>query len=94
MWRLGTLCDCLDFCFVNIAGQLARKVYEAMRREASCLRIQKVLRMYLARKGYKEMYSSAISIQAGMRGMVARDELRFRRQTKAAIVIQVIQFLY
>ncbi|XP_021893807.1 myosin-6-like [Carica papaya] len=69
-------------------GQLARKVYEAMRREASCLRIQKVLRMYLARKGYKEMYSSAISIQAGMRGMVARDELRFRRQTKAAIVIQ------
>ncbi|KAL2556956.1 Myosin-6 [Forsythia ovata] len=69
-------------------GELTRKVYEGMRREASCLRIQRDLRMHLARKAYKEFCSSAISIQTGMRGMAARNELRFRRQTSAAIVIQ------
>ncbi|XP_028114637.1 myosin-6-like isoform X2 [Camellia sinensis] len=44
--------------------------------------------MHLARKAYKELCSFAVSIQAGMRGMVARDELRFRRQTKAVIIVQ------
>ena len=72
-----------------IAGELARKVYESKRREASCLRIQTVFRMHLDRKAYKELCSSAVSIQAGMRGMAARDELRFRRQTRAAIIVQV-----
>ncbi|CAL5393594.1 unnamed protein product [Camellia sinensis] len=47
--------------------------------EASCLRIQRDFCMHLARKAYKELCSSAVSIQAGMRGMVARDEHRFRR---------------
>ncbi|XP_038713709.1 myosin-6 [Tripterygium wilfordii] len=69
-------------------GQLARKVYEGMRREVACLRIQRTLRMYLSRKAYKECWSSAVSIQTGMRGMAARSEIRFRRQTKAAIMIQ------
>ncbi|KAJ9543589.1 hypothetical protein OSB04_023296 [Centaurea solstitialis] len=69
-------------------GELTRKVYESMRREASCLRIQRNLRMHLARKAYKELCVSAVSIQTGLRGMAARDELRFRRQTKAAILIQ------
>ncbi|CAA0815254.1 Myosin-6 [Striga hermonthica] len=69
-------------------GELTRHVYESMRREAACLRIQTELRMYLSRKAYKELCSSAVSIQTGMRGMAARDELRFRRQTRAAIVIQ------
>ena len=72
-----------------IAGQLARQVYEGMRRETSCLMIQRALRMYLARKAYTELYSSVVSIQRGMRGMAARTELHFRRQTKAAIIIQV-----
>ncbi|KAJ9169698.1 hypothetical protein P3X46_017860 [Hevea brasiliensis] len=69
-------------------GQLARQVYENMRREAASLRIQRCLRMYFARKAYTELCCSAICIQTGMRGMAARDELRFRRQTRAAIVIQ------
>ncbi|XP_058005825.1 myosin-6 isoform X2 [Hevea brasiliensis] len=69
-------------------GQLARQVYENMRREAASLRIQRCLRMYFARKAYTDLCCSAISIQTGMRGMAARDELRFRRQTRAAIVIQ------
>ena len=74
---------------IGIAGQLARRVYEGMRRESSSLMIQKDWRMHVARKAYKDLYSSAVSIQTGMRGMAARIELRCRRQTKAAIVIQV-----
>ncbi|KAK7393335.1 hypothetical protein VNO78_21888 [Psophocarpus tetragonolobus] len=69
-------------------GQLARQVYEGLRREASSLMIQRYFRMHVARKAYKELCSSAISIQTGVRGMVARSELRFRKQTSAAIVIQ------
>lgn len=77
-----------------VLGQLARATYESMRREASCLKIQKNLRMHLARKAYTELCSSAISIQAGMRGMAARNELRLRRQIKAAIVIQVTLYFF
>ncbi|CAI0560601.1 unnamed protein product [Linum tenue] len=69
-------------------GQLARVLYESMRRKAACLRIQTDLRMYVARKAYREICFSAISIQAGIRGMAAREDLRFRRQTRAAIIIQ------
>jgi len=45
--------------------------------------------MHIARKAYKDLYTSAVSIQTGMQGMAARSELHFRRQTKAAIAIQV-----
>lgn len=69
-------------------GELARHIYDGMRREAASLRIQTGLRMYVARKSYKELYSAAVSVQTGMRGMAARKELLFRRQTKAAILIQ------
>lgn len=75
--------------FFRFAGELTRHSYETMRREASCLRIQRDLRMHLARKAYKELSLSAVSIQTGMRGMTARNELRFRKQTRAAILIQV-----
>lgn len=71
-------------------GQLARILFENMRREASSLKIQTALRMYLARKAYKNVRTSAVSIQAAMRGMVARNDLRFKRQTRAAILIQVL----
>lgn len=71
-------------------GQLARATYEGMRHEASCLKIQKNLRMHLARKAYRDLCLSTISIQMGMRGMAARNELRLRRQIKAAVIIQVI----
>lgn len=70
-------------------GERTRHVYESMRREVACLRIQRDLRMHLARKAYQELCSSAVCIQTGMRGMAARNELRFKWQTRAAIVIQV-----
>ncbi|EHA8589917.1 myosin-17 [Cocos nucifera] len=70
------------------AGQIARHLYEKMRRQAASLKIQMHFRMYLARQAYKELSSSSITIQAGLRGMAARKELHFRWQTKSAIIIQ------
>lgn len=63
-----------------------------MRRETACLTIQKELRKYLAWKAYKNLFSSAVTLQSGLRGMAARNELIFRQQTRAAIVMQVIWF--
>ncbi|KAJ8547151.1 hypothetical protein K7X08_010737 [Anisodus acutangulus] len=69
-------------------GQLERPLYECMRREAACLRIQKDARKYIARKSYVLLCVSAISIQAGLIGMAARNELQFRKRKKAATFIQ------
>lgn len=69
-------------------AQLARKLYEEMRREAASIFLQKHSRAHTARKAYTELRSSTIIIQTAMRGMAARDEFRYRRRTKAAIEIQ------
>ncbi|KAK4341617.1 hypothetical protein RND71_040118 [Anisodus tanguticus] len=69
-------------------GQLERALYECMRREAACLRIQKDARKYIARKSYVLLCVSAVSIQAGLLGMAARNELKFRKRKKAATFIQ------
>jgi myosin V len=45
--------------------------------------------MHIAKKAYKELYASAVSIQTGMRVMAAHCELHSRRRTSAAIIIQV-----
>ena len=75
--------------FIVIEGQIARQIYEKMRQQAASLRIQTYYRMYHARKAYRVLSFASINIQAGIRGMAARKELLFRRQTRAAIVIQV-----
>ena len=54
---------------------ITRQVYEIIRREVSVPRIQKDLRM----KAYKELCSSTLCIQRGMRGLAARNEFRSRR---------------
>ncbi|KAL2339400.1 hypothetical protein Fmac_007340 [Flemingia macrophylla] len=69
-------------------GQLAQHRYECMRREAASLKIQKDFRMYISRTAYKTICATAICIQTGMRGMAARNDLRFRKRTQASIVIQ------
>ncbi|XP_049407096.1 myosin-6-like isoform X4 [Solanum stenotomum] len=69
-------------------GQTERALYECMRREAACLRIQKDARKYIARRSYGLLCVSAVSIQAGLRGMASRNELQFRKRKKAAIFIQ------
>ncbi|KAK1397936.1 hypothetical protein POM88_007799 [Heracleum sosnowskyi] len=53
-------------------GHLARLKYDGMRREASALKIQRNLLMHLAIKAYNRV----------------RSELRFMKQTRAAIIIQ------
>ena len=73
----------------HYSGVLARKQFEQLRREAAALKIQKNFRRYTARKSYLTLYLSAVTLQTGLRAMTARDEFRFRKQTKAAIAIQV-----
>ncbi|KAL9368088.1 hypothetical protein Peur_039287 [Populus x canadensis] len=69
-------------------AQLARKLYEQMRKEAASIRIQKNVRAHGARTFYTNLQASTIVIQTGMRAMAARNEYRYRRRTKAAIIIQ------
>lgn len=72
-----------------IAGEVARSQYESMRMENAAVKIQNMWRMCLAREAYNSLCCSALCIQAGLRGMSARNELRYRKQTRAAITIQV-----
>lgn len=51
--------------------------------------MQTCYRMHYARKNYVEICSAATNIQSGLRGMDARIKLRLKRQTKAAVIIQV-----
>ena len=81
--------DCTFPCYEFNIGHLAQHQYECMRREAASLIIQKNFRMHISRNAYKTIYAPAIYIQTGMRGMAARNDLRFRKRTQAAIVIQV-----
>ncbi|KAB2061049.1 hypothetical protein ES319_A10G060800v1 [Gossypium barbadense] len=71
-----------------LRGNMARKIYDELRREAGALNIQKNLRRHIDRKSYLTMRKSAILLQTGLRSMTARHEFRFRKQTKAAITIQ------
>ncbi|GLU14293.1 hypothetical protein SLE2022_308710 [Rubroshorea leprosula] len=71
-----------------LRGNVARKLYEELRRQAGALMIQKNFRQYIVRKSYLTIRTSAIILQTGLRAMTARNEFRFRKQTKAAIIIQ------
>ncbi|CAL0325517.1 unnamed protein product [Lupinus luteus] len=72
----------------NLRGLLSRKLYEQLRREAAAVKIEKNFKGYIVRKSYTTERLSAIILQTGLRAMKARDEFRFRKQTKAAIYIQ------
>lgn len=61
-----------------------------MKKEAAAVKIQKHIRRYDARTAYKRLHVSTLVLQTGLRTMAARKEFRFRKQTKAAIIIQVI----
>lgn len=63
-----------------------------MREEAASIRIQKNVRAHTARKLYKNLQTSAVVIQTGMRAMAAHKEFSERRRTKAATMIQVLKF--
>uniref|UniRef100_A0A3Q1F1P5 Unconventional myosin-Va-like n=1 Tax=Acanthochromis polyacanthus TaxID=80966 RepID=A0A3Q1F1P5_9TELE len=71
------------------AGQVA--YLEKLRSDKlrmACVRIQKTIRCWLARKKYLRMKESAITIQKHVRGHQARRYVEFLRQTRAAVIIQ------
>lgn len=61
-----------------------------MRKVAAAIKIQKNTRRYEARKAYKKLHASVLTLQTALRAIAARKEFRFRKQTKAAVIIQVI----
>ncbi|KAJ0039099.1 hypothetical protein Pint_24134 [Pistacia integerrima] len=69
-------------------AQLARRLYEEMKREAATVHIQKHGRAHTARKSYTNLQASAIVIQTGLRALAARNIYKYRRRTKAATRIQ------
>ncbi|KAK3036849.1 hypothetical protein RJ639_031467, partial [Escallonia herrerae] len=76
-------------CMQSICrGRLACKLYGDMKREAACLKIQTNVRGYSARMAYTKSKFSVVLLQTGLRAMASRKEFRFRRQAKAAIIIQ------
>ncbi|WZY81644.1 hypothetical protein YC2023_028028 [Brassica napus] len=75
-------------CSVAYIAQLARKLYQNMRREAASVCIQKNTRAHRARMCYTKLQASATVIQTGLRAMDARNKYRHRRRTKAAIIVQ------
>ncbi|KAH7306277.1 hypothetical protein KP509_22G004800 [Ceratopteris richardii] len=69
-------------------GKMARKHFEALKRQAAAIKVQKHVRRWLAQKSYRKMRAATIVIQAAHRGMQARKEFRFRKETRAATKIQ------
>ncbi|GAU21892.1 hypothetical protein TSUD_33890, partial [Trifolium subterraneum] len=69
-------------------GRLAFKQYVKLIKEASAVKIQKNIRGYEARKAYKELHMSVLTLQTALRAIAARKAFRFEKQTKASIIIQ------
>nr|XP_057944984.1 unconventional myosin-Va isoform X2 [Doryrhamphus excisus] len=77
------------------AGQVAYlEKLRADKLRAACIRIQKTIRCWLARKKYLRMRNAAITIQRFTRGYQARCLAKFMRRTQAATVIQKYQKMY
>ncbi|KAK7151590.1 hypothetical protein R3I94_008047 [Phoxinus phoxinus] len=77
------------------AGQVAYlEKLRADKLRAACIRIQKTIRCWLARKKYLRMKHAATTIQRYVRGHQARCLAKFLRRTRAAIFIQKYQRMY
>lgn len=76
-----------------ILGRLACKVYERLKRETAAVKIQSNTRKHQAEKAYKALQVAVLVVQTGLRNMEARERFGFRRQTKAATIIQVYLFV-
>ncbi|KAI4301137.1 hypothetical protein L6164_034448 [Bauhinia variegata] len=73
-------------CFCR--GELARTSYFRLKRDTAAVKIQRHIRGKLARIKYNQTKASIIVLQTGIRAMVAHEELRRRKQTRAAVTIQ------
>ncbi|XP_053176256.1 unconventional myosin-Va isoform X1 [Scomber japonicus] len=77
------------------AGQVAYlEKLRADKLRAACIRIQKTIRCWLARKKYLRKRNAAITIQRFTRGYQARCLAKFLRRTQAATIIQKYQKMY
>ncbi|XP_055088211.1 unconventional myosin-Va isoform X2 [Periophthalmus magnuspinnatus] len=77
------------------AGQVAYlEKLRADKLRAACIRIQKTIRCWLARKKYLHQRKAAITIQRFTRGYQARCLAKFLRRTQAATIIQKYQRMY
>ncbi|KAM4596558.1 unconventional myosin-Va isoform 4-T4 [Fundulus diaphanus] len=77
------------------AGQVAYlEKLRADKLRVACIRIQKTIRSWLARKKYLRQRSAAITIQRFTRGYQARCLAKFMRRTQAATIIQKYQRMY
>ncbi|XP_055010628.1 unconventional myosin-Va isoform X2 [Boleophthalmus pectinirostris] len=77
------------------AGQVAYlEKLRADKLRAACIRIQKTIRCWLARKKYLRQRKAAITIQRFTRGYQARCLAKFLRRTQAATIIQKYQRMY
>nr|XP_046233827.1 unconventional myosin-Va isoform X1 [Scatophagus argus] len=77
------------------AGQVAYlEKLRADKLRAACIRIQKTIRCWLARKKYLRKRSAAITIQRFTRGYQARCLAKFMRRTQAATIIQKYRRMY
>uniref|UniRef100_A0A8D0AM36 Myosin VA n=1 Tax=Sander lucioperca TaxID=283035 RepID=A0A8D0AM36_SANLU len=77
------------------AGQVAYlEKLRADKLRVACIRIQKTIRCWLARKRYLRKRSAAITIQRFTRGYQARCLAKFMRRTQAATIIQKYQRMY
>ncbi|TRY83411.1 hypothetical protein DNTS_020283 [Danionella cerebrum] len=77
------------------AGQVAYlEKLRADKLRAACIRIQKTIRCWLARKKFLRMKKAAITIQRHIRGYQARCLAKFLRRTRAAIIIQKYQRMF
>ncbi|KAA3454750.1 myosin-8-like isoform X6 [Gossypium australe] len=89
--RAGQMAE-LDALRTEILGRSAsliqRKVRTYLCRKHFILLRLSAIQIQALCRAYKNLYFSAVSIQTGMRGMIARSELLSRKQTRAATVIQ------
>ncbi|KAM7015380.1 unconventional myosin-Va isoform 1-T1 [Tautogolabrus adspersus] len=77
------------------AGQVAYlEKLRADKLRVACIRIQKTIRCWLARKKYLRKRSAAITIQRFTRGYQARCLAKFMRRTQAATTIQKYRRMY
>ncbi|XP_034536062.1 unconventional myosin-Va isoform X2 [Notolabrus celidotus] len=77
------------------AGQVAYlEKLRADKLRVACIRIQKTIRCWLARKKYLRKRSAAITIQRFTRGYQARCLVKFMRRTQAATIIQKYRRMY
>jgi myosin-5 len=91
-------CTTVLFYFTKIAlyhmlcvsGRLACKLFDQMRRVAAAIKVQKNQRMHQARRSYKHLNASVLVVQTALRAMAARNTFRYKKQSKAAVKIQVV----